>query len=281
MDIALWEGVFEIFEVDNLIMWTIRRITAYQRAKVTKALSAEVQADNLVSLDYSLTEERGFWKDTLEIFEGSICFTDPTGLFYYDGSGQQKSRVEHTDEGIKNAESGLQSSAKDASKLGDLINTRNQAEIYMKNIGEFEQLTSDYILSLGKNSSERLDALTNILNDVTIYSDIDSNTFNSIITGNVDGVTFGRNIYLKDNISAMDAAIANLLGHECIHTMQAEMLGTTDFINQWSNKWYNDSNSFEVEAYKFGGYIAYPEFSSIDSSKQVFRQSIYRNWWIK
>jgi hypothetical protein len=39
-----------------------------------------VQADNLASLDYSLTGERGFWKDTLEIFEESINSTDPTGL---------------------------------------------------------------------------------------------------------------------------------------------------------------------------------------------------------
>jgi len=61
-------------------MRTIRRIAAYQRAKVTKALSAGVQADNLASLDYSLTGERGFWKDTLEIFEESINSTDPTGL---------------------------------------------------------------------------------------------------------------------------------------------------------------------------------------------------------
>lgn len=47
---------------------------------MTKALSAGVQADNLASLDYSLTEERGFWRDTIEIFEGSIRSTDPTGL---------------------------------------------------------------------------------------------------------------------------------------------------------------------------------------------------------
>ena len=48
---------------------------------MTKALSAGVQADNLASLDYSLTEERGFWRDTIEIFEGSIRFQDPTGLY--------------------------------------------------------------------------------------------------------------------------------------------------------------------------------------------------------
>jgi len=183
-----------------------------------------------------------------------------------------------------NAEAEIQKTAQQIVKLKDLINTKNLADIIMKNRSSLDQNTNRFISKLGLTNSGRAKKLDKLLNNVTVYAGVDAALTDKIVTnlsgGNqsfLDGLTIGNNIYMRDGIGTVDENIAALLGHEAIHSIQTVAAGKTAFLNYSAVMPYTRENKFELSAYKFGGSFDPEAFSDIDSDKQILKNS--GRWW--
>ena len=183
-----------------------------------------------------------------------------------------------TEQIIDNAEIIIQKNSLQKSLLKDLLNTHNLALLIFNNNSVIDSNTSNYIKN--KNPAE----IEAILNTITVYAGVDSEIADSLISklsnnliSKFYGLSVGVNIYIKDPVTKMSTFIADILGHECIHTIQSFAVGREYFINYCAVTPYTDDNIFELAAYKFGGDINYKNFPSLKEYVQVLTKN--KNWW--
>jgi hypothetical protein len=166
---------------------------------------------------------------------------------------------------ISYTESEIQPSATHC-KLSGLVKTNTLANLMLGNYNNPDYIDRETQLGIGnKNPAE----LSQFLDDLNVYhvsvsnwSKITSALTNlqmNIPVSFIDMLSVGNNIYVKDTISLtlpLIPNIANLLGHETIHCLQATGMGKIDFFNKYKkeNSDYGyPNNKFEKPAYNWGG----------------------------
>ena len=107
---------------------------------------------------------------------------------------------------------------------------------------------------------------------------------------NFDGVSVGNNIYLRHEIPedsngnvALSPEFAALIGHEAIHSVQADAAGKMSMINYSLNMPYTQANRYERAAYTYSGvpWELRDNFRRIWGNTSIFEQ-LYQNgqlWW--
>lgn len=172
-----------------------------------------------------------------------------------------------------------------------MVNTDKLAEIIAGNLDSLDQATKEYFKSLGTEGAE--EKIKQILNGVDVYTGVTSeeqqqvfNDLNLETTPN-DGLTLGNDIYLADSADKIidkngniKIEIADLLGHEAIHTLQAYVEGEESFIEYCATHSYDRNNDYEVAAYNFGGGGCKDKFG-IAPGNQIFDQEKNKEWWKK
>ena len=174
---------------------------------------------------------------------------------------------------VDKAEYELQTMAQNVNPLSDFIDTAKYAEIICSNMDRLDEETKKKYA--GMPESVRETAIREQLNKTTVYSGIDPGQANTVLQqagspidfNSVDGLTIGNNIYMKDPLDpkTADKSDIELLGHETIHSVQANAQGTISFLNDYMSKPYDTSNQYEVAAYSFGGKIRDTPFQNICS----------------
>ena len=206
----------------------------------------------------------------------SYVVNDPVN--YVDLWGLCKSDGERIAEG----EARLQKLASKVDKLPDLVNVENLAKIFSDNIDLFDSETAKYYSNMPDCVRET--AIRTELNKVTVYSGIDGVEADKILgefgADFLPGLSLGENIYIEDEVSYVTTSIANLMGHEGAHTVQASVVGKEEFIMYCAIMPYTDDNIYEEAAYKFGGGIdisKFPELKSYNGGNQVLSQN--KGWY--
>jgi hypothetical protein len=164
-------------------------------------------------------------------------------------------------------------------KLKTLFNnkTNKLAEIIYDNRNALDGDSKKY---LDGSANEAKQKIQSILDDITVYRDIDPTLMGNVFTNAglspdrfLDGLTIGSNIYVKQgqipSVFLFHHRIeAAFLGHEAIHAIQARAFETTAgdrerkarFITFCANNAYKaETNRYEEVAYRFGG-RAEPDF---------------------
>ena len=206
----------------------------------------------------------------------SYVVNDPVN--YVDLWGLCKSDGERIAEG----EARLQKLASKVDKLPDLVNVENLAKIFSDNIDLFDSETAKYYSNMPDCVRET--AIRTELNKVTVYSGIDGVEADKILgefgADFLPGLSLGENIYIEDEVSYVTTSVANLIGHEGAHTVQASVVGKEEFIMYCAKMPYTDDNIYEKAAYKFGGGIdirKFPELKSYNGGNQVLSQN--KGWY--
>ena len=243
-----------------------------------KPYNADTELYDYGFRDYSPEIARFTSVDPIRDGRNWFCYVVNDPVNYVDLWGLCGSDGERIAEG----EARLQKLASKVDKLSDLVNVENLAKIFSDNIDLFDSETAKYFSNMPDCVRET--AIRTELNKVTVYSGIDGVEADKILgefgTDFLSGLSLGENIYIEDEVSYVIASIANLIGHEGAHTVQASVVGKEEFIMYCATMPYTDENVYEAAAYKFGGRIEEKDFPSLSDFKgnQVLSQ---KEGWYK
>ena len=243
-----------------------------------KPYNADTELYDYGSRDYSPEIARFTSVDPIRDGRNWYCYVVNDPVNYVDLWGLCGSDGERIAEG----EARLQKLASKVDKLPDLVNVENLAKIFSDNIDLFDSETAKYYSNMPDCVRET--AIRTELNKVTVYSGIDGVEADKILgefgADFLPGLSLGENIYIEDEVSYVTTSIANLIGHEGAHTVQASVVGKEEFIMYCATMSYTDDNIYEKAAYKFGGGIdirKFPELESYNGGNQVLSQN--KGWY--
>ena len=231
--------------------------------------------------DYSPKIARFTTVDPIRDGRNWYCYVVNDPVNYVDLWGLQCKSSNDRDR-IAEGEARLQNLASKVDKLPDLVNVENLAKIFSDNIDLFDSETAKYYSNMP--DCVRESAIRSELNKVTVYSGIDGVEADKILgefgSDFLSGLSLGENIYIEEEVSYVTTSIANLIGHEGAHTVQASVVGKEEFIMYCATMPYTDENVYEAAAYKFGGSIDlnnFPKLESYNGGNQVLSQN--KGWY--
>ena len=185
--------------------------------------------------------------------------------------------------------------------------TDKLVEIILNNVRSLDKDSRTYIECMTAKERE----LKAILDSLTVWTgivedDVDImfdqlNIPNIFMDTKMDALCLGDSIYVKHTIHMPPNGVferlnqrstVELLVHEAVHSIQAKAFGLSEnrnipeeerrarFVTYCLNNQYDDTNPYEVAAYKFGGRIDTGAFRSLKGFNQILAKPENTEWWI-